>query len=315
MTAVLELLAIRKEFTDVVAVRDFDLVVHPGELVTLLGPSGCGKTTVLRIVAGFETATAGTVLLSTNDITSLPAHKRNMGMVFQGYSLFPHLTVDENIGFGLRMRGVKSGERRQRVNELLEIVRLAGLGHRYPHQLSGGQQQRVAIARALAPSPEILLLDEPLSALDAKVRDEVRDEIRRLNRELGVTTLFVTHDQEEALGISDRVCIMNSGKIEQIGGPRDVYEKPANRFVADFIGSMNHVLVAGRDISVRPEHVSLTELGSETALHGTIREATFAGAFTRFDIALDDGTTIIAMQLNNADRTFTAGDTVGVRLL
>jgi putative spermidine/putrescine transport system ATP-binding protein len=265
-------------------------------------------------VAGFETATAGTVLLSTNDITSQPAHKRNMGMVFQGYSLFPHLTVDENVGFGLKMRGAKLGEQRKRANELLEIVRLGGLGHRYPHQLSGGQQQRVAIARALAPSPEVLLLDEPLSALDAKVRGEVRDEIRRLNRELGVTTLFVTHDQEEALGISDRVCIMNAGAIEQVGGPRDVYERPVSRFVEDFIGTMNHLEVGGRSVSVRPEQVTLTTPEADGVLHGRILEVTFAGAFTRFDILLDDDTQLHSVQPSNATAPFAPGDAVGVRL-
>lgn len=314
MTAVLELLGIRKEFTDVVAVRDFDLLVQPGELVTLLGPSGCGKTTVLRVVAGFEDADRGIVLLSTRDITSLAAHKRNMGMVFQSYSLFPHLTVEENIGFGLKMRGVKTEVRRARANELLDIVQLSGLGHRYPHQLSGGQQQRVAIARALAPSPDVLLLDEPLSALDAKVRAEVRDEIRRLNRELGVTTLFVTHDQEEALGISDRVCVMNAGTIEQIGRPSDVYNHPASRFVADFIGTMNHVTVAGTQVSVRPELVVLTASNAVGALRGRVEETSFAGAFTRYTIILEDLTKIQAVQPSNTTSRFNVGDEVGIRI-
>lgn len=314
MTAVLELLDIRKTFAEVVAVREFDLVMQQGELVTLLGPSGCGKTTILRIVAGFEASDTGVVLLSTRDITALPAHKRNMGMVFQGYSLFPHLNVEDNIGFGLRMRGVKPDARRRRANELLDIVRLGGLGHRFPHQLSGGQQQRVAIARALAPSPEVLLLDEPLSALDAKVRGEVRDEIRRLNRELGVTTLFVTHDQEEALGVSDRVCIMNAGSIEQIGTPKDVYERPASPFVADFIGTMNHLTVAGQNLAIRPEQIALTPPDTAGTIPGKVEELTFAGAFTRFDVVLEDSTRLHVIQPSGSSRTFDAGDPVGVRL-
>lgn len=314
MTAVLELLGIRKTFTEVVAVREFDLVMQQGELVTLLGPSGCGKTTVLRIVAGFDASDSGVLLLSTRDITSQPAHKRNMGMVFQGYSLFPHLNVEDNVGFGLRMRGVKADARRRRANELLDIVHLNGLGHRFPHQLSGGQQQRVAIARALAPNPEVLLLDEPLSALDAKVRSEVRDEIRRLNRELGVTTLFVTHDQEEALGVSDRVCIMNSGSIEQIGTPRDVYERPASRFVADFIGTMNHLIVAGQNMAIRPEQIALTSPDTAGTIRGRVEEVTFAGAFTRFEIILEDSTRIHVVQPSGSSSAFGAGDPVGVRL-
>jgi putative spermidine/putrescine transport system ATP-binding protein len=213
---------IRKTFGSNTALEGLDLAVQPGELIALLGPSGCGKTTALRIAAGFEKPDTGTVAVDGVDVTHRPAHKRNMGMVFQSYSLFPNLTVDANVEYGLRTRKLPVDERRQRVGEMLELVQLSRMAKRYPHQLSGGQQQRVALARALAIRPEVLLLDEPLSALDAKVRLVLRDEIRRVQTTLGITTLFVTHDQEEALGISDRVGVMSSGRLEQLADPREV---------------------------------------------------------------------------------------------
>ena len=236
---VLKFSGARKSFGDVVALAGFDLEVAKGELVTLLGPSGCGKTTALRIAAGFEQPDSGTVELHGVNITNQPAHKRNMGMVFQNYSLFPHMNVTENVGFGLKVRGKESAEREMLVTAAIDRVRLNGLGERYSHQLSGGQQQRVALARALVFEPQVLLLDEPLSALDAKVRAELRDEIRLLQSEAGVATIFVTHDQDEALSISDRICIMKDGHVQQIGTPRDVYLHPANAFVARFVGAMN----------------------------------------------------------------------------
>jgi putative spermidine/putrescine transport system ATP-binding protein len=230
---------VRKTFGATVALESFDLNVQQGEFISLLGPSGCGKTTALRIAAGFETADSGSVSVSSRDITKVPPHQRNMGMVFQSYSLFPNLTVRENVEFGLRTRKLGAVERSTRSSEMLELVELGPLAGRFPHQLSGGQQQRVALARALAVQPEVLLLDEPLSALDAKVRGSLRDEIKRLQRSLGITTLFVTHDQEEALALADRVGVLSNGRLEQLDVPREIYRRPVNAFVARFVGSMN----------------------------------------------------------------------------
>jgi putative spermidine/putrescine transport system ATP-binding protein len=237
----LEFRAIRKTFGANTALESFDLAMQPGEFVSLLGPSGCGKTTALRIAAGFERPDSGSVVVGTRDVLGVPAHKRNMGMVFQSYSLFPNLTVAGNVAFGLRVRNVGGTERDRRVAEALERVHLGPFASRYPHQLSGGQQQRVALARALVFEPAVLLLDEPLSALDAKVRVGLREEIRRLQLQLGMTTLFVTHDQEEALSISDRVGVMSNGRIEQLGTPREVYGSPATEFVARFVGRINEL--------------------------------------------------------------------------
>ena len=305
----LDFISVRKTFGANVALEGLDLDVHEGELITLLGPSGCGKTTALRIAAGFEFADSGAVLVGGADITRTPAHKRNMGMVFQSYSLFPNLTVAKNIDFGLRTRGIASIERHQRVAQMLELVQLLPFADRYPHQLSGGQQQRVALARALAVQPKVLLLDEPLSALDAKVRTTLRDEIRRIQTTLGITTLFVTHDQEEALAISDRICVMSQGRVEQLGTPTEVYRYPSTAFVARFVGSMNEftadvsgpgeVSVAGLRIGapgaassstgsrvsllVRPEDLAL----ADTGLPGSVTSVTFQGATTLIGVRLD----------------------------
>ncbi len=301
--------SVRKTFGPTVALEGLDLDVKPGELISLLGPSGCGKTTALRIAAGFEFADSGAVLVSNADITRTPAHKRNMGMVFQSYSLFPNLTVANNVGFGLRTRKLASAERHRRVAEMLELVQLTHLADRYPHQISGGQAQRVALARALAVQPQVLLLDEPLSALDAKVRSTLRDEIRRIQTELGITTLFVTHDQEEALAISDRIGVMSNGRLEQLGTPRDVYRHPASAFVARFVGSMNElpgtvmgnsaVNVGGQPVVVaqlsqdggtsvrllvRPEDLKVVEQGG---LPGTVTTCTFQGSSTILGVRLD----------------------------
>ena len=303
---------ISKIFGTNVALESFDLEVHDGELISLLGPSGCGKTTALRIAAGFEKADTGRVSVSGNDITDLPAHKRNMGMVFQSYSLFPNLTVADNVDYGLRTRKVDRAERKRRVAEALELVELGRFASRYPHQLSGGQQQRVALARALAVRPQVLLLDEPLSALDAKVRAALRDEIRRIQTEVGITTLFVTHDQEEALGISDRVGVMSNGRLEQLAPPREIYRHPASAFVARFVGSMNEIpaTVVGPDLIdlggqrlpslsaapfaeqtavmllVRPEDVSVQPTVNG-GLPGTVTSFTFQGANTMIGVRLD----------------------------
>jgi putative spermidine/putrescine transport system ATP-binding protein len=327
---------VSKAFGQVVALDDFDLTLQQGELVTLLGPSGCGKTTALRIAAGFERPNSGSVFVKDKDVTSLPAHTRNMGMVFQNYSLFPHMTVAENVGFGLRVRGVDAAERDMLVVEAVSRVRLAGLEGRYPHQLSGGQQQRVALARALVFQPEVLLLDEPLSALDAKVREELRDEIRTLQRDAGIGAIFVTHDQDEALNISDRVCVMKDGKIQQIGSPRDIYLRPVNGFVARFIGAMNVIdiqfspqnkpLIAGVELDssvtgpvgsvaqilVRPDAVSLCQRGTFGSVDGTVVGEHFSGATTILRIRLDRAEVTISAMLVSRNVQLNVGDGVGV---
>jgi putative spermidine/putrescine transport system ATP-binding protein len=223
---------VRKSFGATTVVEDFNLDVERGEFVSFLGPSGCGKTTVLRMVAGFEEPSAGTIVVGGKDITRLKPNQRNVGMVFQAYALFPNLTVAQNIGFGLKVAGMPKADADRRVAEMLDLIKLPQMGDRYPYQLSGGQQQRIALARAIAPKPKLLLLDEPLSALDAKVRVSLREEIRSIQKKLGITTVFVTHDQEEALSISDRIVVMHAGNIEQLGAPHEIYNKPATRFVA-----------------------------------------------------------------------------------
>ena len=237
--AFLEIRSVRKSFGATNVVQNFDLSVNRGEFVSFLGPSGCGKTTTLRMVAGFEIPSAGQILIDERDVTQLRPNQRNVGMVFQSYALFPNMTVAENVGFGLKVARKPAREIAPRVEEMLQLIKLPQLGGRYPFQLSGGQQQRVALARALAVKPQVLLLDEPLSALDAKIRVSLREEIRAVQRELGITTIYVTHDQEEALSISDRIVVMNEGRIEQIGAPFEIYNYPRTRFVASFVGTLN----------------------------------------------------------------------------
>jgi putative spermidine/putrescine transport system ATP-binding protein len=263
MTAV-SLRGVRKTFGSTVALESLDLEIEPGELVCLLGPSGCGKTTALRILAGFERPDAGEVYVGGSDITGTPTEKRGFGMVFQEYSLFPNMTARANIEFGLRVRRTPSAERASTVDGLLEVTGLTQHATKYPHQLSGGQKQRVALARALATQPRLLLLDEPLSALDAKVRESLRDEIRRVQREFGVTTVFVTHDQHEALAVADRVGVMSNGRLEQLDPPRLLYIQPRTPFVADFIGTVNRV-------SARPVHDGWGVLGR--SVRGTVAES------------------------------------------
>ncbi|MBG0562117.1 ABC transporter ATP-binding protein [Actinoplanes aureus] len=260
---------LRRTFGQTHALDDLDLSIEPGELIALLGPSGCGKTTALRILAGLDDADAGRVLVGGTDVTGLPANRRNMGMVFQAYSLFPHLDAQRNVEFGLRLRGRRDASRRAR--DMLDLVGLAGFAGRFPHQLSGGQQQRVALARALAIEPRVLLLDEPLSALDAKVRVQLRDEIRRIQTSVGTTTLFVTHDQEEALAVADRVGVMRAGRLEQLAAPAEVYLRPATAFVADFVGLSNRLpgTVDGDTIDVLGTRLPLVTAhagGAATAL-------------------------------------------------
>ena len=260
----LTLTGIRKQFGSTVAVEDFNLDAERGEFVSFLGPSGCGKTTTLRMIAGFELPTAGTILVDGKDVTHRPANQRDIGMVFQSYALFPNMTVADNVGFGLKVRKRPADQIRKRVGELLEIVNLPDKGGRYPYQLSGGQQQRVALARALAFEPQVLLLDEPLSALDAKIRVALRHEIRQIQRQLGITTVYVTHDQEEALSLSDRVVVMSEGRMEQVGTPFEIYNFPTTAFVASFVGTLNildgTIIDAGRgEISISGQTITVTK--------------------------------------------------------
>jgi putative spermidine/putrescine transport system ATP-binding protein len=315
-----------RHYGPVVALDRLDLTLQPGELVALLGPSGCGKTTTLRLVAGLEDADTGHITVGGKDITRVSAAKRDMGMVFQAYSLFPHMTVRQNVAFGLRLRKVSAAQRDKRAIEMLDLVGLSTQADRYPNQISGGQQQRVALARALAIEPQVLLLDEPLSALDAKVRAQLRDQIRRIQLEVGITTLFVTHDQEEALAIADRVGVMRDGRLEQLAPPTEVYSRPATPFVAEFVGLSNRlpgevrggeVTVRGRTLPlverdvpdgqvvalVRPEAVTLASHASAESgpLVGTVIAVTFLGATSRVTVDLGD-TTILA-QLQTSDAT------------
>src|SRR5467141_2182616 len=252
---------LQRSYAGVSALNGLSLTMAPGELVALLGPSGCGKTTAMRLVAGLEEANGGRVMFGGKDVTGLPASKRDVGMVFQAYSLFPHMTAQQNVAFGLSLHKVPVAQRKQRASEMLELVGLAGYANRYASQLSGGQQQRVALARALAIQPTVLLLDEPLSALDAKVRSRLRDEIRRVQLEAGVTTLFVTHDQEEALAIADRVGVMNAGRLGQLDSPVAIYSRPATPFVAEFVGLTNRLpgIVRGGEVEVRGARLPLVQ--------------------------------------------------------
>ncbi|MFI6296934.1 ABC transporter ATP-binding protein [Nonomuraea sp. NPDC050790] len=334
MTAQVEFRALRRAFGKTVALDGLDLTIEPGELVALLGPSGCGKTTALRCVAGFEQPDSGAVLVDGKDITAVPANKRDAGMVFQSYSLFPNLNAADNVSFGLRVRKAPAARRREKALELLELVGLPAHADRYPHQLSGGQQQRVALARALALEPRVLLLDEPLSALDAKVRVNLREEIRRLQLGLGITTIFVTHDQEEALSIADRVAVLRNGRLEQCGAPAEVYDRPATPFVAEFVGTMNHlagrvsgdrVTVLGQllpvdgeapqdpsvDVLVRPEAVQVTPDEDGRA---EILAASFRGASVRLRVALEGGEVLADVPGHEAVR-LAAGTKVSVRLV
>jgi putative spermidine/putrescine transport system ATP-binding protein len=327
--AFLELTGIQKRFGPSVAVADFNLATDRGEFVSFLGPSGCGKTTTLRMIAGFEQPTEGTITLEGTDITYRPPNKRNVGMVFQSYALFPNMTVGDNIGFGMKVRKRSNDQIKKRVGELLELINLPDKGGRFPYQLSGGQQQRVALARALAIEPQVLLLDEPLSALDAKIRVALRVEIRSIQRQLGITTVYVTHDQEEALSLSDRVVVMSEGHVEQIGTPFEVYNFPKTPFVASFVGTLNvlpaSVVDAGRgeltiagqtvriarrfeggagklvNIALRPEMVKLGD-GPEGSnrVKGKVIDVSFLGSIVRMRVAVggDNGPIVSLDEFN-----------------
>ena len=289
-----ELRSVTKRFGSVAAVDAIDLEVRPGEFLSLLGPSGCGKTTTLRLIAGFERPDEGEVRIGGQDVSRVPPYRRDVNTVFQSYALFPHLSVLDNVGYGLKQRGLGRGERRARATEMLELVRLSGLGGRKPRQLSGGQQQRVALARALVMHPRVLLLDEPLGALDLKVRKELQIELKRIQEEIGITFVYVTHDQEEALAMSDRVVVMNAGRIEQIGVPREIYDTPATEWIASFIGDTNFIRRNGQAVAVRPERLRVVEGG--TGLPGTVVTTMVIGPAVQCVVRLDDGQEVLARQ-------------------
>ena len=339
----LELTGIQKRFGLTAAVEDFNLDAARGEFVSFLGPSGCGKTTTLRMIAGFERPTAGRITIDGVDVTDRAPNKRDVGMVFQSYALFPNMTVADNIGFGLKVRKRPKDQIRKRVGELLELINLSDKGGRYPYQLSGGQQQRIALARALAYEPQVLLLDEPLSALDAKIRVALRVEIRSIQRQLGITTVYVTHDQEEALSLSDRVVVMSEGRIEQIGTPFEIYNFPSTSFVASFVGTLNVMQAsvvdaargeltvsgqpirlakrfgggAGREVQValRPEMVSLgAAANGSNNVSGKVVDVSFLGSIVRIRVALsEDGPVVVLDEFNEPTLSLpTIGDTVTI---
>jgi putative spermidine/putrescine transport system ATP-binding protein len=285
---------VRRTFCDVVAIDRLDLEIAAGEFFTLLGPSGSGKTTTLRVVAGFERPDAGTVELMGRDVTRTAPSERDVNTVFQDYALFPHMTVRENVEYGLRVKGLGRRERRNQAEEVLERVRLPNVGGRRPVQLSGGQRQRVALARAIVNSPSVLLLDEPLGALDLKLRQEMQVFLKELQRELGITFVYVTHDQEEALTMSDRLAVFNDGRIEQVGAPEEVYEHPATEFVAGFVGVSNLLEREGRRFTVRPEKIVMNGTGEP----GVVREVQYVGAVTRYVVQLESGEQLVVVRQN-----------------
>ncbi|KFL26843.1 hypothetical protein JP74_11215 [Devosia sp. 17-2-E-8] len=327
----LQIDSIVKKFGENTVIHGVDLAFAKGEFISLLGPSGCGKTTILRMIAGFERPTTGRIIVDGKDITDLNPNQRKIGMVFQAYALFPNMNVADNVAFGLKVAGVGKEERSTRVEEMLKLIGLAGYNKRYPFELSGGQQQRVALARALAPRPRMLLLDEPLSALDAKIRVSLRQEIRAIQRDLGITTVFVTHDQEEALSISDRIVVMNAGHVEQVGAPFEIYNRPQTRFVAQFVGTLNtieatvtdapsrRISIDGQDavlatlpadiatntpisLTLRPEAVSLGKPnGQDIELEGTVSEVNFLGSVIR--LRVDLGRNSVNLDTFNDQRT------------
>jgi ABC-type Fe3+/spermidine/putrescine transport system ATPase subunit len=290
-----ELRRVTKRFDDVVAVDGLDLTIRRGEFLSLLGPSGCGKTTTLRLIAGFEQPDEGELLIGDRDVAGLPPYKRDVNTVFQSYALFPHMSVLENVAYGLKQRGLRGGARDKRARSALELVQLPHLAARKPRQLSGGQQQRVALARALVMEPRVLLLDEPLGALDLKVRKELQIELKRIQSQVGITFVYVTHDQEEALAMSDRVVVMNLGRIEQLGSPREVYDAPATRFVADFIGDTNFIERDGSIFAVRPERIAISRNGA-VGLGGEVLTAMVVGPAMQCLVRTDDGQEVLVRQ-------------------
>ena len=302
-----ELRGVTKRFDEVTAVDGLDLGVRRGEFLSLLGPSGCGKTTTLRLIAGFERPDEGEVRIGGKDVAHLPPYKRDVNTVFQSYALFPHLSVLDNVSYGLKQVGVNKGVRQTRARELLKLVRLEQVEARKPRQLSGGQQQRVALARALAKGPTVLLLDEPLGALDLKLRKEMQVFLKRLHREIGLTFVYVTHDQEEALAMSDRVAVMNEGRIDQLATPREIYDSPATRFVADFIGETNFIRGHGPDVAVRPERIRVARDGD--GLPGEVVAAMVIGPTVQCLVKTDNGQEVLVRQ----QRSGANGDSEALR--
>ncbi len=294
---------LRKSYGDVVAVDMIDLEIAPGEFFTMLGPSGSGKTTTLRMIAGFETPDEGTIELAGEDVSSLPPYDRPVNTVFQDYALFPHMTVQDNVEYGLMVKKVKKGDRRERAQAALDMVRLGSYGNRKPSQLSGGQRQRVALARAIVNRPKVLLLDEPLGALDLKLRQEMQIELKAIQREVGITFVYVTHDQEEALTMSDRLAVFNEGRIEQVGPPAEVYEHPQSEFIAGFVGVSNVLERDGRRYTVRPEKIDLLDDGSEPQAGwrvepGVVSDVQYVGPVTRYHVTLDRGGQLQVLEQN-----------------
>jgi len=337
----LKLTHLKKSFGATQVVHDFNMAIEKGEFISFLGPSGCGKTTVLRMIAGFETPSGGTIEIAGKDQTNLKPNQRNIGMVFQAYALFPNMNVADNVAFGLKISGMPKADIDKRVKEMLALIHLDHLAERYPYQLSGGQQQRVALARALAPKPQVLLLDEPLSALDAKIRVSLREEIRQIQQQLGITTVFVTHDQEEALSISDRIVVMNAGKADQIGTPFEIYNRPTTRFVASFVGTLNvlDAVVADQaaglvrvgektlaiketipvangstiQLAMRPEAGTLAGT-DEATVQGTVASSQFLGSVIRTRVTVDGKTLSFDTFNDPGTKPPTVGDTIGVKI-
>jgi putative spermidine/putrescine transport system ATP-binding protein len=303
---IVRLREVRKLYKGTVAVDQVSLDVHTGEFFTLLGPSGSGKTTTLRLIAGFEKPDSGHIELNGTDVTHFPPFARDINTVFQDYALFPHMNVESNVAYGLEAKGVALAERGERVAKALRMVRLESLGARMPAQLSGGQRQRVALARAIVNRPQVLLLDEPLGALDLKLREEMQSELKRIQEEIGITFLYVTHDQDEALTMSDRIAVFNRGQILQIGTPMEIYGRPSNSFVARFVGISNMIERSGRCLVIRPEKIQLLEPGAEIApdFHvevGVLTESVFVGMFNRHRVMLGDGSSVTVVELNSDD--------------
>lgn len=303
---------VEKHFAGHPVVHPLSLTIDEGEFLTLLGPSGCGKTTILRMIAGFEQPTSGVIRLDGEDVTQLPPNKRNLNLVFQHYALFPHMTVQENIQFGLKMKKIPAAEQKERIAEAIRLTQLTALAKRYPHQLSGGQQQRVAIARAIANKPKVLLLDEPLGALDLQLRKNLQAELKQLQRSLGITFVYVTHDQEEAMMMSDRIVIMNNGRIEQVGSPKVIYERPETLFAATFIGE-NNIFHEETLFSVRPEKVRVSTNSDEGHRKGTIQDIVYLGNIHKLIVHLDKEQTNVTCVLDFTDkREWSIGQQVGV---
>ena len=300
-TVIVSIKGLSRSFGDVRAVAGVDLDIQEGEFITLLGPSGSGKTTVLRMIAGFEKPDAGTIELAGIDVSQLPPYERDVNTVFQDYALFPHMNVISNIEYGLKVKGVAKQECTTRALEALRQVRLEGYGERKPSQLSGGQRQRVALARALVNRPSVLLLDEPLGALDLKLREQMQIELKQLQREVGITFIFVTHDQEEALTMSDRIAVFNNGKIEQLGTPREIYENPVSAFVSEFVGQTNKLTIEGKNINIRPESISVSQSTGpgNQSLSGVLQDVIFVGAITRYLVHTNSGVVISVNPIGN----------------